>query len=127
MTPLTLETITPRHVFLLAKMTKNDYFGGEAKDLIRRAALGLCQLWEHGDGIIVTELVQRAKGKELFVCGIEGLGARIRSAYPELLAEAKRLGARWLGGEMGNPRFEKLFHAMNARQVGIRFSQEIDQ
>lgn len=125
MKALGLYTITDRHLNLLAKMVRMDYFQGDVKNIIQRAAQGHCVIWEHGDGIFITTLIQHPKGLEVFVTGIENLGPSVRSAYSELKEYARSLGARWLGGEMGNPRFRRVFEKLNAKEVGIRFTQEV--
>lgn len=123
--PISLESITPRHVFWLAKICQEDYTGMEAKDLILDAAKGVLQLWETpSDGVIVTEVLQHPAGKEFLVFGIAGEGLDILKIARWAREEGKRLGCRWVGGNTTNPKMERISKRL-AKKISSRFLTEV--
>lgn len=121
---ISLEEITEKHLILLARMTKDAYFGMTVKQIVENSAQGLQQIWSFESGIIVTEILKHQNGTELYVCGFSGK-MNFKRAFAELRVFAKRFNARWIGGEVASPRMEKIFSRLGQKHLSTRMAMEV--
>lgn len=94
---------------------KEDYDGTNIDGILDKAVVGFCQIWRLGksEGIIITEIIQRDEGRELWLSHMAGKGLMKKLNFIEaFFAEYGQKNScnvmRGTGLE-SNPRIQKVY------------------
>ena len=121
--------LTDSHLQWLVKMCRVDFTGAEPKHYIADALDGKIQFWDfkHGQGLLMTQILNHPGGKELFILGLagEGLVKEFKRLNDVLQQYAVFINARWIGGNVSNLRLVPLYEKLMGKKFSVRCAREV--
>lgn len=123
-----LNSVGPEEADLLVRLCRDDPDGNDATFYILEHAANRLQIWRCADGLVLTQLLTNAKGKELFVRGIVGRGILrvLAELADDLKIIGKSFGCSYIGGNNMRPALAKLYDKLGALPVYTYYELEID-
>lgn len=129
LSPIEPDEITPIDAVWLVKAHQFDYPGDQVEGTLERARQGLCRVWRVGDGsgVVVTELADRAGGRECIIWAFAGerVLELIPQMYEELQEYAMRQGCRWLTANARRPGLAKIYTQLVGPPTSHYFVKEL--
>lgn len=129
--PVSRDMMSEDDLRWLIKATKIAYSNRDPRYWLRMLAFGYVRMWriENGaEGVILTQLVQRDDGLELFIYSMAGRGIvpALKSIYGQLEKYARDQGCRWVAGNSIHPGLNRYYQDLGFAEEARLMVKELE-